>query len=961
MSVTVVGVTAHAQSVDPPNTIVEVSLPGGIKPALAAIGDPVAADRAQFLLEFIRRTYDAPIGPKNDPRERVLQSLLAVLNAPPAATGATDTVPLPLSIPIWTDVIFGGKATPQTLVGSILQSRPASLLYYALLSLDDGTRRWVVNQPDLIRKLVAKHSAAFLASAPALRITPGGLRLPGGEAAIPVWQALVGKRPTDPVQFVEALLDHDDGRLAHFFGALSSLTPAEIGFALNLTATDVEARIERARQLYSVFGRTSSGKSFEQHAFSRTPLDPVLLAAELTHDAGGVPRLPGTRAFWTDVFSDAPNADGRADRAPGLVTGEPADFAWLSEQVFRLDADQRRRYTMVLFASRRIHELSALTAADALEAIRSVGLSPALAASLERAGVTDIATFAAAARRAAALSAIGDNSRAYRALAQFQGALALVTRAASRGSVDPSGVTAFVSSLSAIPISDRGDYDGRIVCWLGTWLRAQAPAHPAPTAATTVSPAEEVIESTGGPVEQLAVRLLAGPPSPTATTVDWEGTRYRVDARRAEALRIRARLGPAPRPYLTAAEIIVAGADTLGAPGLTRDRLQQVAGEIGRAVQEDAAQNTDRDDARLRTREGAVVRTLQRTARQGKVAAAARLAPELRVLADELLARGLIELAYAAALGERDGFSISAVEAARRHDFGFMPALTRASPWRGPLPGTDASQRWHVSGSLLNLDVGLSEFSLVRMSLKQPPRPPMLPDADRRAFIEGVALVKPSALTDADRDAIAAALRNGRDIVARAHTAEEIDELAVRAGLSGPRRALLPWISAHDPSRLSAFLSSRELLWLGAPPGLPDRLHAWGAPAAPHVGCLCLRLVERRPWDIYAGRLHSGMFASAFPDLSLKLAELLSELQMPAALLGPVLTAATLDFVNSAVSRSGDDVRGPVEFVAALRPGRLEQYLALLTTGGPLVPVGEVDGSKNLDAGSSEPLPGVSR
>jgi hypothetical protein len=103
------------------------------------------------------------------------------------------------------------------------------------------------------------------------------------------------------------------------------------------------------------------------------------------------------------------------------------------------------------------------------------------------------------------------------------------------------------------------------------------------------------------------------------------------------------------------------------------------------------------------------------------------------------------------------------------------------------------------------------------------------------------------------------------------------------------------------------------------------------------------------------------MFASAFPDLSLKLAELLSELQMPAALLGPVLTAATLDFVNSAVSRSGDDVRGPVEFVAALRPGRLEQYLALLTTGGPLVPVGEVDGSKNLDAGSSEPLPGVSR
>jgi hypothetical protein len=61
---------------------------------------------------------------------------------------------------------------------------------------------------------------------------------------------------------------------------------------------------------------------------------------------------------------------------------------------------------------------------------------------------------------------------------------------------------------------------------------------------------------------------------------------------------------------------------------------------------------------------------------------------------------------------------------------------------------------------------------------------------------------------------------------------------------------------------------------------------------------------------------------------------------MPAQLLGPVLTSATLDFIETATSRDQDDRRGLVEFVQALRLERVEQYLALLTTDGPLVPVG---------------------
>jgi hypothetical protein len=88
--------------------------------------------------------------------------------------------------------------------------------------------------------------------------------------------------------------------------------------------------------------------------------------------------------------------------------------------------------------------------------------------------------------------------------------------------------------------------------------------------------------------------------------------------------------------------------------------------------------------------------------------------------------------------------------------------------------------------------------------------------------------------------------------------------------------------------------------------------------------------------------------------LNLRLAELLRELQMPAPLLAPVLAAATADFTENATSRDPDDRRGPVEFVQALGADRVEQYLALLTTDGPLRAVAE-DAPSSAGAGVSSP------
>jgi hypothetical protein len=174
--------------------------------------------------------------------------------------------------------------------------------------------------------------------------------------------------------------------------------------------------------------------------------------------------------------------------------------------------------------------------------------------------------------------------------------------------------------------------------------------------------------------------------------------------------------------------------------------------------------------------------------------------------------------------------------------------------------------------------------------------------------------------------------------------------------LSPARRALLAWAVAHDRERAGVFLSPSELLWLGLGNDGAGALHAWGAPAVSRMGCLCLQMVVRRPWEGFAGRESRGMIASAFPDLNLRLAELLADLRMPAALLGPVLAAATVDFVDSAISRDFDDRRGLVEFVQSLRTERVEQYLALLTTDGPLVPLEEAPaaGEARTDARSQE-------
>jgi hypothetical protein len=423
-------------------------------------------------------------------------------------------------------------------------------------------------------------------------------------------------------------------------------------------------------------------------------------------------------------------------------------------------------------------------------------------------------------------------------------------------------------------------------------------------------------------------------------------------------------LGEEARPWFSSARTLASLANTLSDPqqagaahASAADTLAATARRVGWVEPSLEPRSSDAIERYRRVAE-ALTRNKTRASGTDRATAAklAAAAATLRGLSDDLLARGLLELTYAISLGQSDRAWITADEASAGHEFGFTADGPKRgdAAWRRPVAGADQRREWRASGALLGLEVSLGELGLVRLSTRPPPRRPTINEEDRRSIVETAALVEPAAITDADRDRLVAAIARGRARLAETHTAIEALALADDIGLAAERRTLFEWLVVRDPARLATSLSPLELLRLGLATrdaggalALDTRLDAWGATAEASTGCLCLRLATTPPWEALAGRWGTGLFAAAFPDLNLRLAELLATLQMPSELLAPVLASATLDLANHAAIRGQDDRRGLVQFVQALTPARVEQYLALLTTGGPLVPL---DGGEDVTA-----------
>ena len=176
------------------------------------------------------------------------------------------------------------------------------------------------------------------------------------------------------------------------------------------------------------------------------------------------------------------------------------------------------RLDQFAFGQRVFAGASPAAMSDVFVAVRAFRRYRMLMITLERMGIRNPSTYAAAARLASRL-AHPEPARAFVATAQFQGALALLQRMRMVGVLDARRAEALVNSLLAVPLNASSQYLGGILRWIAEELRPALPP--------------------GDSLDVVVQAALAGPDATLAAPrIEWEGKRYRVDLAAAERLRL---------------------------------------------------------------------------------------------------------------------------------------------------------------------------------------------------------------------------------------------------------------------------------------------------------------------------------------------------------------------------------------------------------------------------------------
>jgi hypothetical protein len=429
----------------------------------------------------------------------------------------------------------------------------------------------------------------------------------------------------------------------------------------------------------------------------------------------------------------------------------------------------------------------------------------------------------------------------------------------------------------------------------------------------------------------ILLRALAGVAVESADreafTIEWEGAPYRVapnETRFERLVEIRRRQGRSLDAALDVADktALAQGRSAIDTVRSGVERLRRLAGEghLSREI------------------EDLSIRSARLSASEARTAPA--IAVAIAELGDRLLAESMSSVVYATALAEAAEWLPDARDLDLRHDLtseGSSSDRSHAS-WELPVEVSGPDVRWHFAGSVLGIDLALAPLRLRRISNEPPDRAPKLNENDRRTFVQSIALLNPVLLTNEDRDAIRGALERGRTRVDRlADHPDEARAAAIEAGMSAWRTHAAQWTARHEPGRLRAMWSMRELLALGQE-RTSVRFDRWGLSARPVDGSLRTLLCEAEPWEDVAGRPMTGQLASFAPDLNLRMAEALALRGMPAELAPEALAPAVQNLVDEAQPAYMDDWLSIVAYIRNLPDSRFDDYLASLTADGPLVP-----------------------
>ena len=814
----------------------------------------LSIDRSRFVLDVVRALFTVGMA-EGDVRQR--ENLRAALLTAPLAPG--ETVPLPLDASIWRETLLQRQVADNQIIGALLSDRNTALLYHGLSGLDDETLAWLGPERETLRHLL-RHAGAFAVFGPSVRVRAGRVVVPGGADAEPVWQAVIGADPARPSAFVRRLFGDEAGLLAWFYTAVAGLDEPRLRFVTS-ASLPTAARIERMRALLDVFERVGNDWQPEKQPFSRRPFDPALTLAVMRVSADGTLLGPTQRGLWERVFTD--DTGGRlasAPREPATLDPTPVDAAWLLSRLHRVPVDLGRRRLETFLFAQRVFPTSAAADPLIVGTLRAYGAFPSLMLTLERAGVTSAGTMSAMAARAQSLNEIGDDQARTMALSAFQASLGILDRIIRSGTLSRTDADGLIGRLATIEPSPRG-YSSRIAGWIQKDLLSKLP------------------EVSAESLDTLEDSLLAGMAGIRDTEtrdriVEWEGRRYRVNASRAEELRlhrVRQRQGG------TTLQAALQSAQHVQKPGGDRVLVNTLTSILY------AAYLGDPQGPALAAGNVALRHDIGATGVLGP-RAAWRLPTEGHTGKGWRVSGSLLGLDVALAR-----------MALRRLDSNVMP----------PEPRMVSSERQTaaLTVSLLN-PLALSDAARDEIAAAL---------ARGRARLDAL---DGAANTEADVEAIA------RDAGLSSWRREALRWTLTHDGARRTAQLSVVELMWLGRPRASAAVS----------------LDGWGAAMLPMNGCVCLAMPTAEPWEVLSGRPSQGLLATRGADVSIIVADTLAALGLPAQIAPGVIAFAMQEVIDQARPAHFDDWSGFSRAASAITRDSLVDYIAAQTAGGPLLP-----------------------
>jgi len=230
---------------------------------------------------------------------------------------ASGTAELPFSLSAWRETLGldEKRLNARNAFLRFVTDVPASRMMMALHGVDARTREELraVGGPAGgyagWKLMYEKALDGFALYPEALEIRNGEIRLPGGAAAEPVWEAVVGEPPSDLARFVVKVFGSASGKAAYVVDALRPLSEETArAFVLGASGGGEEA-VERFERLYSAIGKT--GRSYGNS--QRDPWDFTQLAGYLRSAAGGEIELPGGAGTWLEALESPSMPEGEAE------------------------------------------------------------------------------------------------------------------------------------------------------------------------------------------------------------------------------------------------------------------------------------------------------------------------------------------------------------------------------------------------------------------------------------------------------------------------------------------------------------------------------------------------------------------------------------------------------------------------------------------------------------------------